>query len=333
MANSEKCICKIVCEGEEYTFKDKAAHERIDKMPLGPEGPQGPTGPEGPQGETGPQGEAGPQGPQGIQGPQGERGPQGPQGIQGEKGERGDSGNDFTIEGYVSSTANLPSSAAVGTAYLVGTSTPRLVYLYGYDESGNLGWSNQGYLQGPQGPQGPQGIQGAQGPQGVQGVQGIQGEKGDTGATGPEGPTGAQGIQGPKGDKGDKGDTGEQGQRGIPGEPGIQGPQGPEGPQGPQGEKGDKGDTGDPGMTILYKGKSTLNNNSIINLRGAFTEKHFLFTNKGVYGGLKVTTNGAETTYNFYNGSNSITFSFDEDVYQVTNYTTGVYVHAIYSVA
>lgn len=156
-------------------------------LPAGPEGPkgiQGPAGPQGPKGDTGATGPQGPQGEQGIQGVQG------PQGIKGDKGEKGDSGNDFTIQGYVSSTASLPqnyTSADVGKAYLVGVTTPRVVYLWGYNETGDLTWSNQGYLQGPAGPEGPQGIQGPQGEQGIQGPQGPagpQGEKGDTGATG-----------------------------------------------------------------------------------------------------------------------------------------------------
>ena len=185
----------------------------IKNSKQGPKGEQGIQGIQGPQGETGPQGV---QGMQGIQGPKGDtgatgptgpQGPQGVQGIQGPQGEKGSNGNDFTIKGYVSSTASLPELTAndVGTAYLVGTTTPRLVYLWGYDETGVLGWSNQGYLQGPTGPQGPQGVQGIQGP---------QGETGPKGDTGPEGP---QGIQGPKGD------TGPEGPQGI---------QGPEGPQG-----------------------------------------------------------------------------------------------------
>lgn len=91
-----------------------------------------------------------------------------PQGAKGEKGDKGDSGNDFTIQGYVSSTASLPqnyTSADVGKAFLVGVTIPRLIYLWGYNETGELIWSNQGYLQGPQGPQGPQGETGPAGGQ------------------------------------------------------------------------------------------------------------------------------------------------------------------------
>ena len=218
--------------------------------PVGPQGPKGDigvTGPQGPKGEQGIQGlkgDTGPQGPIGPQGPQGEQGIQGiqgPQGIQGNKGDKGDNGNDFTIQGYVSSTASLPqnyTSADVGKAYLVGVTTPRVVYLWGYNEQGELIWSNQGYLQGPKGEQGPQGVQGPQGEQGVQGLQGVQGEqgpKGDTGDTGPQGPQGVEGPQGPKGD------TGLQGPKG---DTGLQGPKGDTGPQGPKGEQGPAGPAG-----------------------------------------------------------------------------------------
>lgn len=212
-----------------------------DTGATGPQGPQGPKGEQGIQGLKGDTGPAGPIGPQGPQGEQGIQGIQGPQGIQGNKGDKGDNGNDFTIQGYVSSTASLPqnyTSADVGKAYLVGVTTPRVVYLWGYNEQGELIWSNQGYLQGPQGEQGPQGVQGVQGEQGVQGLQGVQGEqgpKGDTGDTGPIGPQGPAGIQGPKGDTGLQGPQGPKGDTGPQGPQGVQGPQGETGPQGPAG--------------------------------------------------------------------------------------------------
>lgn len=201
----------------------------------GIQGVQGAQGPKGDKGDVGDTGATGAQGPQGIQGPQGvvgPQGPQGPQGIQGPKGEKGDkgqNGNDFTIQGTVSSTASLPdnyTAADIGKAWFVGTSVPRDVYSWGYNEAGTLAWMNQGTLQGPQGEQG------VQGPQGVQGIQGPQGEQGQ------QGEQGVQGPQGEKGDKGDKGDTGEQGPQGL------QGVQGVQGEQGPKGDKGDKGDTG-----------------------------------------------------------------------------------------
>ena len=89
------------------------------------------------------------------------KGATGERGLQGIQGPKGDSGNDFTIQGYVSSTGSLPAnytSADIGKAWLVGTEPPRVVYLWGYDEFGVLGWSNQGYLQGPTGEQGATGI-------------------------------------------------------------------------------------------------------------------------------------------------------------------------------
>ena len=261
-------ILKTLKAFEKYIIKNSKQGPKGDtgiQGPTGPQGPQGERGLQGPQGlqgakgetgATGPQGPIGPQGSQGVQGeagPKGDKGdtgstgpqgPQGPQGVQGLQGERGASGNDFTIKGYVSSTASLPELTAneVGTAYLVGTSTPRLVYLWGYDELGVLGWSNQGYLQGPQGPQGIQGVQGIQGPTGDTGP---KGDKGETGATGPQGPKGDTGDVGPTGPAGATGPEGPQGPQGNQGVQGIQGPAGPTGPQGPQGPIGPQGSQGE----------------------------------------------------------------------------------------
>lgn len=223
-------------QGEQGPKGDQGPQgEKGDKGNTGAQGPQGIQGVQGLQGPQGEQGEPGIQGPQGIQGPKGDKGDKGetgatgatgaagatgPMGPKGDKGDKGDSGNDFTIEGYVSSTASLPqnlTAADIGTAYLVGTTTPRKVYLWGYDETEILGWSDQGYLQGPKGDKGEQG------------EQGIKGDKGDTGETGATGPQGPQGEQGPQGIQGLQGESG---------------PQGPQGIQGVQGEQGVKGDTG-----------------------------------------------------------------------------------------
>ena len=253
--------------------------EKGDTGAQGPQGAKGDTGAQGPQGLKGEQGLTGPVGPQGIQGiqgPQGEQGltgPQGVQGLKGEKGDKGDSGNDFTIQGYVSSTASLPenyTAADVGKAYLVGVSAPRVVYLWGYNETGNLVWSNQGYLQGPAGPQGEQGVQGIQGEQGVQGIQGVQGEQGaqgvgivaveNTGYTDSNGFTithckatltdGTEEAFDVQAKNGAKGDTGAQGPQGLQG---IQGPKGDKGDTGPQGVQGPQGETGPAGLTFLHK--------------------------------------------------------------------------------
>ena len=226
----------------------------------GPKGDKGETGEQGPKGDTGSQGIQGPIGPQGPKGDTGEQGPQGIQGPQGVQGPKGDDGTSFVVAGTVNSVNDLPTNVPIGTAYMVGATTPRDLYTFD-----GTNWTNQGALQGPQGPQGEQGIQGpkgdkgdtgATGPQGEQGIQGIQGPKGDKGNTGDIGPTGPQGeqgiqgeqgpqgIQGPKGDKGDTGETGPQGEQGIQG---IQGPKGDTGATGPQGPKGDTGATGPTG--------------------------------------------------------------------------------------
>ena len=196
---------------------------------VGPQGPAGATGAQGiqgPQGPQGEQGEMGPQGPAGATGAQGAVGPQGPQGPQGPRGADGADGSSFTITGTVDSISDLPSTSTAGTAYFVGTTPPRLIYVY--DTETNT-WVNQGYLQGPQGEQGPQG---PQGPAGANGAQGIQGPEG------PQGPQGVQGIQGPKGD------PGPQGIQGVPGPQGEAGPQGIQGVPGPQGEAGPAGADG-----------------------------------------------------------------------------------------
>lgn len=238
-------------QGEQGPKGDQGPQgEKGDKGNTGAQGPQGIQGVQGLQGPQGEQGEPGIQGPQGIQGPKGDKGDKGetgatgatgaagatgPMGPKGDKGDKGDSGNDFTIEGYVSSTASLPqnlTAADIGTAYLVGTITPRKVYLWGYDETEILGWSDQGYLQGPKGDKGERGLQG------------IKGDKGDTGETGATGPQGPQGEQGP------------QGIQGLQGEPGPQGPQGIQGLQGEQGVKGDTG-TSVTGLDIALNSSTT----------------------------------------------------------------------------
>ena len=100
----------------------------------------------------------GAQGPQGPQGPRGERGEQGLPGINGENGRDGKDGKDgksFNIIGSVTSTSQLPQTAPAGTAYFVGASAPRDVYVFA---TGTNAWVNQGKLQGPRGEAGPQGV-------------------------------------------------------------------------------------------------------------------------------------------------------------------------------
>ena len=205
--------------------------------PQGIQGPQGATGaigPKGSDGATGPTGPQGIQGPAGLNGEAGARGPEGPQGPQGPKGDKGDSGNDFVITATVTSTSQLPTTATAGTAYFVGLTAPRDIYVF--DGLTNT-WVNQGQLQGPKGDQGPQGIQGPKGDTGL------------TGATGEQGPIGPTGPQGPKGLQGEPGAIGPQGPQGIQG---IQGPQGPQGERGPQGEQGPAGKDGI--NSVIYKG-------------------------------------------------------------------------------
>lgn len=215
--------------------------DKGDKGDTGDAGPQGPQGPQGAQGDTGPQGIQGEQGPQGIQGPQGEPGvaatvtagttttlPAGssasvtnsgttsaavfdfaiPQGAQGPQGPKGDDGAGISIEGSVSTYANLPTNltpADEGKGYYVedegrlyiwnGTSFPA-------DGSGVQ-------IQGPKGDKGDTGDTGPQGPQGETGATGA------TGPEGPEGPQGPQGVQGPQGIQGIQGPAGADGTDGV----------------------------------------------------------------------------------------------------------------------
>ena len=189
-------------------------------------------------------------------------------------GEPGPPGTGIMIKGTAAQVEDLPTEAAAGDMWNVGSAPPYNIYLYTGNE-----WQDQGQLQGAEGPQGepgPKGDTGPQGPEGPQGPAGPQGEpgpKGDTGDIGPQGPkgdpgeqgpTGPQGPEGPKGAdgtmtfedltdqqieslRGPKGDTGEQGPAGPQGDPGPKGDPGEQGSIGPQGEPGPKGDTGDTG--------------------------------------------------------------------------------------
>ena len=208
---------------------------------TGPQGPKGETGEQGPQGLKGDPGADGQDGADGItphigdngnwfigdndtgkpsrgeKGEKGATGPKGPEGPQGLQGPAGKDGQSFKIVGSVNTVGELPETSTVeaGTAYFVGTTTPRDVYVVNVETSS---WVNQGKLQGPEGPQGP------------------KGEKGDTGLQGPKGETGEQGIQGPEGPRGPQGLKGEKGDTG------------------PKGEKGEKGDTGATGPGVVAGG-------------------------------------------------------------------------------
>lgn len=181
---------------------------------TGPQGPKGETGNTGPQGLKGDPGVDGQNGADGVtphigdngnwfigdndtgkpsrgeKGEKGATGPKGPEGPQGLQGPAGKDGQSFKIVGSVNTVGELPETSTVeaGTAYFVGTTTPRDVYVVNVETSS---WVNQGKLQGPEGPkgeQGPQGVQGEKGdtgPKGEQGIQGLKGEKGDTGPAGP----------------------------------------------------------------------------------------------------------------------------------------------------
>ncbi len=189
----ERVEDKIEAEG----LKGEAATIKIGSVATGKEGTDviiTNTGTENdavfnfviPKGSKGDKGDRGETGPQGIQGKQGEQGVAGPQGPRGDKGDKGESGTSFVITREVDNISNLPTltEGDLGTAYFVGTTIPKDVYVW-LNKNGNLGWYNQGKLQGP------------------------QGERGPIGEAGPIGPTGPQGIQGETGPQGPKGDTGE----------------------------------------------------------------------------------------------------------------------------
>ena len=85
-------------------------------------------------------------------------------------------GTSFRVVGSVNTVEELPdiNSVDVGTAYFVGTTTPREVYVADISKQ----WINQGVLQGPKGDTGPQGEQGIQGEQGPAGTNGQDGQDG-----------------------------------------------------------------------------------------------------------------------------------------------------------
>lgn len=310
---------EVSAEGVISWTNDKGLANPATRNIKGPQGNTGATGAKGEQGEKGATGAKGDNGTtftpsvsadgtlswtnngnlpnpasRNIRGPQG---PQGIQGIQGQKGEKGENGSSFEVTGSVAEENDLPpvSSVIVGTAYYVGTSTPRDVYAAVYENS-VLKWQNQGPLQGPQGPQG---IQGIQGQTGAQGATGAQGEKGDNGATfipsvdesGNLSWTNDSGLQNPetvniKGPKGDQGEPGKNGTNGADGKAATvavgtttTGAAGTSAsvtnsgtqnaailnftiPQGAKGEKGEKGNDGTNGVTPVISANASVDANT-----------------------------------------------------------------------
>ena len=123
-------IQPFIGENNHWYVYDKVTEQMVDSGVLA----VGQTGPAGPVGATGATGATGAQGP------------------------KGDSGNDFVIVGSVDTVENLPLTAPPGTAYFVGTTLPRNVYVF--DEVTGT-FINQGQLQGPQGDMGPKGDKGS----------------------------------------------------------------------------------------------------------------------------------------------------------------------------
>lgn len=236
------------------------------KGPIGNTGPQGPKGetgdigPQGPKGDTGENGQDGSDGitphigengnwflgdtdtgkpSRGEKGETGATGPKGPEGPQGLQGPAGKDGTSFNIIGSVNSVGDLPDASTVeaGTAYFVGTTTPRNVYVV---DIGTSSWINQGQLQGPKGDTGDTG---------EQGPQGIQGPKGDTGEKGVSITTAASGTTSQSGDytvtpitfnksDGSKLTVNVQAKNGTNGQDGADGTNGADGQNGVDGQDG-----------------------------------------------------------------------------------------------
>ena len=177
-----------------------------------------PKGDQGEKGERGERGLQGLQGERGLQGVQGERGLQGVQGERGEqglRGERGETGKGFTILGYYATLSALQSAVTapdIGDAYGVGAEAPYDIYVYA-----EIGWVNNGPIQGPageRGEQGPQGTQGEPGPAGSDGVPATHSWNGTVLTVSSASGTSSADL---KGEKGDPGAPGSQGDKGDPG--------------------------------------------------------------------------------------------------------------------
>lgn len=140
----------------------------------------------------------------------------------------GPPGQGLEIQGVVETVQQLPTGAAQGDVWLVGTASPYEAFIW---VSG--GWLDLGQV--AVGPAGPQGEPGPAGPAGPAGPKGDDGEPGATGPAGPAGPTGPQGPQGEQGETGPAGPAGPTGPQGPKGDTGDTGPTGPQGPTGPAG--------------------------------------------------------------------------------------------------
>lgn len=77
----------------------------------------------------------------------------------GSNGTNGTDGNSFVIIGEVSNVSGLPdvSGMELGTAYFVGTTNPKDVYVV-VNVNGTKQWANEGNLEGPAGQTGPRGV-------------------------------------------------------------------------------------------------------------------------------------------------------------------------------
>lgn len=137
----------------------------------------------------------------------------------------GPPGQGLEIQGVVETVQQLPTGAAQGDVWLVGTASPYEAFI----------WVSGGWLDLGQVAVGPAGPQGEPGPAGPQGPKGDDGEPGATGPAGPAGPTGPQGPQGEQGETGPAGPAGPTGPQGPKGDTGDTGPTGPQGPTGPAG--------------------------------------------------------------------------------------------------
>ncbi len=179
----------------------------------------------------------------GTAGPTGATGAAGSTGAAGPTGANGSDGTSVTIQGSVSTSANLPSSGnSNGDGYITQDSG----HLWVWD--GN-NWVDAGLIQGPAGATGPTGANGATGATGSNGATGATGLAGATGASGVAGATGATGVAGATGATGVAGATGATGAAGATGVAGATGYTGSNGSTGATGATGAAGATGSIGAT------------------------------------------------------------------------------------